>query len=182
MQNLSLTPLETESQSHRMKAVPAAQAAVGRPSNRKRAKSAVEQKFLAVRAERSLCGLLAVHALGHELNCAGLRGRSRNKFHDLSSSWQQLEAVKNVRVGSLEAVIKSSIRVAQNASIDFVDSEVVERVRPGIAARLAFEGLREDPSVVLHRGLRVHVHGGDGVVGRGVLLNNEKIIKFFIFK
>lgn len=156
----------------------AAQASVSGTSNGKLAQWTMEKIFFTVQARRSTCCLSAALTLGHELNSiANRRWGNWKIFQHLSSLWQKTVAVKNVSVRFLQAVVKVSTCVTEQASIDFVDSVIVQGIAPRVTSCLSFQVLRQQPRVVLHRRLWIRVDCCHCVVWRhALLLKCQKLI------
>lgn len=160
------------------------QASVGSSADWKLAQRTVKQVFLAMKTRRTSCRLPAALTFRHKFNStANRRWRNRQIFQDLCTLWQKPVTVKNVAVSFLQIVIEKAVRFAEKTSIDVTRPIVVEWkvVWPGIASRLSFEMLRQQPRVVLHSSLWVGVNCCHCMVRRRALLflkrSQRKLIK-----
>jgi hypothetical protein len=62
------------------------------------------------------------------------------------------------------------VHVAEKTPIDLISSIIIERITQRVASLLAFQVLRQQPSVVFQCGLRIGIDSRDGVIRRNALL------------
>lgn len=120
---------------------------------------------------RPASGFPTVLTFSDEFNAAAERSwRNREIFQHLSSLRKQSVAVENLSVRLLQAVVEMPVHVAEKTPIDLIGSIVIERIAQRVASLLAFQVLRQQPSVVFQCGLRVGINRRDGVIRRNALL------------